>query len=78
MDVTTRGTRLVLFGPNGARVQLRDRIVGMDLSEIHNNNASAPVGVVVEQECDMGHWHGVGQTALPLYDLGHDGTDPIP
>lgn len=77
MVMATRGTRLVLLAPNGQRVQLRDRIVGMDLSEIPNADSQIPLGVVIEQECDMGHWHSVGQTALPLYDLRHDAT-PVP
>lgn len=70
-------TRLVIYGPNGNRVAIRDRIAGMDLTDIPNADAQAPLMVVVERECDLGHWHNIGHTPLPLYDVDRDGQ-PLP
>lgn len=67
-------TRLILVAPNGAPVEVRGRMVGMDLTEIPNGNASTPITLVIERECDMGTWHRIGSVPLPLYDPDHEPT----
>lgn len=60
----TRETRLVLIEPGGHRMDS----LALDLSRIPNANASVPIFVAVEQQCDLGHWHQQGAAQLPLYD----------
>lgn len=65
-----RLTRLVIVSPDGERVEDDSGPDALDLTRIPNADARAPMGVRVEQQCDLGHWHWVGGTALPLYDVG--------
>jgi hypothetical protein len=62
-------TRLVLVDPAGEYVKdASNHIMGVVLTAVPNGNASAPIGLEVEQQCDMGHWHTVGRTPLPAYE----------
>lgn len=61
-------TRLVLVDAEGH--YMRDdtgHLMGVVLTHTPNANASAPIGLEVEQQCDMQHWHSVGKTTLPQY-----------
>lgn len=64
--------RLVLYGPNGAEVthdMARSHEVGrMDLSDMPNADACAPLLVMIEEQCSMGRWHAIGQVNLPNWD----------
>lgn len=67
-----RDTRLLVIGPNGVQVMDPDnpaRALALDLSATPNADARAPLMVVIQQLCSMGHWHQVGpQLELPHYD----------
>ena len=61
----SRPTRLVLIAPNGA--QIPD--VELDLDGIPNANAQSPISYVIQQRCDLLHWHPVSRPSyLPCYD----------
>jgi hypothetical protein len=67
----SRDTRLVLVAPNGARITEPGKpsvILALDLSSIPNADARVPLTMAVEQRCNMGHWHTIGDRQLPLYD----------
>lgn len=65
-----RQTRLVLRSADGSRLITPDqRLVGIDLTEIPNADAAAPLSLEVEQQCDLDHWHQVARQPLPNYDV---------
>jgi hypothetical protein len=70
-------TRLVLRGPNGEYITENGRLMGVMLTHLPNADATAPIALEVEQQCDMNHWHQVGRTMLPFYD-GALPAEPAP
>ena len=61
----SRPTRLVLVAPHGGVISDRE----LDLDGIPNANAQSPISIIVQQQCDLGHWHQMGRPRdLPLYD----------
>lgn len=68
----SRAARLVIIQPNGARVEVDGRLAEIDLTGTPNADARAPLIMRVEMQCDLGEWHGVGDSPLPLYPYEHD------
>jgi hypothetical protein len=74
-------TRLMLYGPDGARITLdarNNRVAGMDITGPANADAKVPLRVVIERECNLGEWHAIANGPLPLYDPDHDVFPPPP
>lgn len=49
---------LVLRDANGAAIKT------LDVSDLDNANAAAPVALTVETRCDLGEWHQAQRTEL--------------
>lgn len=61
--------KLIIEEPTGRRLYLSPDI---DLSDLPNADARAPLMAVVSEECGTcGHWHEVGRVALPNWSDGN-------
>jgi hypothetical protein len=45
----------------------------IDLTGVPNADATAPWQYVVQQRCDMGHWHNIGHGELANWDHRRSG-----
>jgi hypothetical protein len=63
-----RPRRLVIQAPNGAIITDGDQLVAIDLTGLPNADARAPLRAVMQQQCDLAHWHDMNNgTELPLW-----------
>jgi hypothetical protein len=63
-----RTRRLVIEASNGANVTDEDnRLITLDLTDLLNADSRAPLTAVVEEQCDMGHWHRRAGIPLPCW-----------
>lgn len=75
--------RLIVFQPNGQALypdptrapRLGEKGTAslgqpaiIDMSDISNADAAAPLMLVVQKQCDLGRWHNVGQVEIPCWD----------
>ena len=57
--------------PKPRRLVIKDvddgDLASLDLTGMFNANTLAPLLAVVEEQCDMLHWHQIGKVPLPCW-----------
>lgn len=57
-----RSRRLVVKAAHGGSLSN-----AIDLTGCHNADAHIPLMAEIQEQCDMGYWHAIAETELPLF-----------